>query len=413
MRKLRPSVASAFVDRTPISGDDVEAAELFGRRAWLWALEMGERVAMNLVTSYPAFGVGGLPMASLRDGVVSGAVRVLLSVGTDEQRGMMTPENMLCSQEFVRLEIPLSVVLAAVRRGATWFLQAFLDEVDRYADPLDRSNQMRRVVPLVLLAFEDFTADLQNRYLVEHARWVTGVSAARREFIQQILAGQEIDVVAAGATLDYPLHGNHTAAVLTCSEDGTDADLQRLGMDLVRALRGQDSIFLPAGTRELWLWCTDARDDPSSVAALRISDGVRVAVGRGNDGLTGFRLTHAQAVETLRIATLAGSPLTFYREIELLALVTCNTELSRRFVLDTLGDLADATPDNRELWATVEAYLRLNHSLIHAADALHVNRNTVSYRIAKAERLLGFSVRSHTQELLAALAVAKLAARGR
>lgn len=407
--RLRPSVSSSRADQPLVTDDDIEVCERFGRNAWLWATEMGERVAMKTVTANPVFGAGGLPIPPLRRAVISSAVRVLLSVGTDQQRGMMTAENQNASQEFVHMEIALSMVLATVRQGSTWFLQAFLDEIDRLAKPMDRSRQMRRVVPLVLGAFDDFMSDVQNRYLVEHARWATGVGAARRELVQQIVAGQAVEPVRGSAILEYPLDGDHTALVLASPDRDLSADLHRAATTLVRQLSHGPDLLLPAGQQQIWIWCADPALDLLTDAAQRLPDGVQVGAGCGYRGLGGFRISHLQAVQALRIAANAPKRrVTFYRDAELLVLLTTNAELAARFVADTLGKLAEPTPEKRELRDTIATYLDENNSLIRAAEKLYVNRNTVAYRLAKADRLLGFSVKTRRHELLAALAILKV-----
>ncbi|MCL8208775.1 MAG: helix-turn-helix domain-containing protein [Actinomycetia bacterium] len=50
-------------------------------------------------------------------------------------------------------------------------------------------------------------------------------------------------------------------------------------------------------------------------------------------------------------------------------------------------------PDHEELLKTLWIYLEEDHSLQHAAQRLHVHRNTVLYRLHQVARLTGRSLR--------------------
>jgi DNA-binding PucR family transcriptional regulator len=144
---------------------------------------------------------------------------------------------------------------------------------------------------------------------------------------------------------------------------------------------------------------------------MRIPSGVRVAVGSPGAGIEGFRASHIEAAEAHRLALLPGRAereMTYYRDVELPALLTADLERARSFVARELGELASEDPSVRRLRETLRLYLHTWGSHMRTAQLLHVHQNTVAYRIRRAEELLGRPAAERRHELETALLLADL-----
>jgi flavoprotein hydroxylase len=115
-----------------------------------------------------------------------------------------------------------------------------------------------------------------------------------------------------------------------------------------------------------------------------------VAIGPPAPGVPGMRRSHLSALQAERIAHLgrSGEWLWDHREVHLAALATADPEHAHWFVQDVLGPLASDGDRVRELRESLRTYLAAERSLRTAAELLHVARNTVTYRVRRAEELL-------------------------
>jgi len=145
--------------------------------------------------------------------------------------------------------------------------------------------------------------------------------------------------------------------------------------------------------------------------AYEAPPGIVVAFGRPAKGVAGFRSSQAEALQSARIASLAGSGgVTGYAEIELVSLLATDLPRARAFVARQLGPLASAAEPAQRLRETVLAFLRSGGSATRAARELYVHQNTVAYRVKRAEEMLGRSVTDSPIELICALMLADVLA---
>jgi DNA-binding PucR family transcriptional regulator len=152
----------------------------------------------------------------------------------------------------------------------------------------------------------------------------------------------------------------------------------------------------------------DLRRLPSVPAPQGEAHGAWVAFGSTASGVDGFRRSHAEALLARRVARLTGrtaGTVTRYDDVALLALLTEDLDHARRFVARELGALAGGDEPTRRLVATLRVYFEEGASPARVSRRLGVHENTVSYRLRRAEELLGRPLTERSAELVAALAL--------
>ncbi len=98
-----------------------------------------------------------------------------------------------------------------------------------------------------------------------------------------------------------------------------------------------------------------------------------------------------------------------FPELALEALMIGDVEAARRFAARELGPLAAGDDATVRLASTLAVFLDEGASFVRAARRLGVHTNTVTYRVHRAEELLGHPVSERQLELRVALRLARLA----
>jgi len=236
-------------------------------------------------------------------------------------------------------------------------------------------------------------------YAQERENWLRNRSAARAARIRDLLSGERIDVSAAEATLGYRLRQYHVGLVCWVGDAASAADeITRLERAIShvgqQAACSGDPVFLPRDESSAWAWLPlGIRDTFDSVASAADMDAdIHFAFGAAAKGTTGFRLTHQQAVAAQAVALAAGPPApraVAFSEVAPVAMMLSSAELLRAWVLSTMADLAIDDEHHARLRDTLLVFLRSGGSYKTTAERLVLHKNTIQYRIRKAEESLG------------------------
>jgi DNA-binding PucR family transcriptional regulator len=154
-------------------------------------------------------------------------------------------------------------------------------------------------------------------------------------------------------------------------------------------------VFLPRDESSAWAWLPLGIRDTFDAAAASTSgaDGdIHFAFGDAVKGVTGFRLTHRQAIAAQAVALAAGSPpprVVTFSEVAPVAMMLGSADLLRAWVLATLEDLATDDEHHARMRDTLLTFLQSGGSYKATAEQMVLHKNTVQYRIRKAEESLG------------------------
>jgi PucR C-terminal helix-turn-helix domain/GGDEF-like domain len=310
---------------------------------------------------------------------------------------------------------PLTALLRAYRVGHACFADWVLKELAQQAHNAEMISAAMLWTSRVVAEYIDHISEqMVAAYAEERDNWLRNRSAARAARIRDLLSGERIDVSAAEVTLGYRLRQYHVGLVCWVGDAARTADeitrLERaLGHVAGRAACGGDPVFLPRDESSAWAWLPlGIRDtfDSGAAETADIDADIHFAFGDVAKGTAGFRLSHQQAIAAQAVALASGSPApraVTFSQVAPVAMMLTAKELLRPWVLSTLADLATDDEHHARLRETLLVFLRTGGSYKATAEQLTLHKNTVQYRIRKAEESLGRPVTHNRHDVELAL----------
>jgi DNA-binding PucR family transcriptional regulator len=302
--------------------------------------------------------------------------------------------------------VPVTALVRAYRLGQDFLLKVIFDEIGRQADdPSIGFYATQHVVTATFRYVDWISQQLVEVYEQERARWLHNQYALRIDRIQALLDGKT-DVAATEAALGYAMRQHHLGVIVWLPEEPIEeGQLPRLEQ-LVTALGRELSctrrpLFCARDRSSGWGWLPLGSAVPSvkvvGEAAAQLADvspDCRLALGAPSPGVGGFRDTHRQALAAQRVAAVAGddaeSVISYGQPgVRAAALLCADLEQTRSLVRDTLGRLAIDDPQRARLRETLLTFLSTANNYTATAELLTMHKNTVKYRVARAEEERG------------------------
>jgi hypothetical protein len=324
------------------------------------------------------------------------AVVDMLMLGISLEDIVVPPAAATYARRFAQHDLSLEALLRAYRLGEHMFLQWVIQDLRRQALAADDALAVTSHVALLLNGYIDRVIEgLIDIYRTERQRWQERSDAAHAAQVRAVLAGEELTISVAEQMLGVALRGWHTAAVAWVNSDSAAAQLGTVGLLLTEA-SGRTPMTVYADASTIWAWMffpgRPSVDVDRLAARLTKHDRLRIALGEPGTGLAGFRSSHEEALRARQVAEIDARPtqqLYPHAQVALAGLLIDQRDAVRLWVQRTLGELAREDKTMARLRHTVQVLLEANGSYTEAAARMHVHKNTVLYRVRKAEELLG------------------------
>lgn len=409
---LKPTRDQPLSDVSLLPDRAESLAALLGPGPAGWAVELGATMAGRITSAIPELAADAVAVEVRRgcEAVALGALAALVGE-TDEPFAAM-PEVLTGPAEVVARGIGIEHMLRSIHLAHATATEVLLDAAARVIPASQRFGEMRHISELLFGVVEVVNERMSSEYSRAHEAWLTSSTALRMETVENILSGNEIPLARASRALGYDLSRWHLA-VIVWTGGRTPADPTHLthAADAVLGAAGcAATLVLPVGAQRVWAWGSRTAHPPvpSDAQSVVMAPDVRVATGVAGVGVDGFRRSHQQAGHAARVATMSAGddPLLHYADLDLVAMLSADMSAAGEFVVRELGALAGPDESVAMMRHTLKCYLDRDRSLARTAAHLHVARNTVAYRVHRAEELRGRPATERRLQLHAALTLA-------
>lgn len=389
------------------------------------AASMAERIHA-VIPELAVAGAGPLT-AQTRDTCGANVTQILRALARGEPVDDLAapPESIECAKSYVQRELSLAVLLRAYQVGQAYFLERWTGAMAKQArgDP-GLGTALMASTAWVFAYVDRVCEQLVAEYARARERWARTPDAVRAETARAVLDGTLRNDREASRLLGHELARRHHLAVVIWESDPPAADglggsrvprlLARTASAAAEALGLSEPLVVLPGGSEVWAWLSGLgrpENDPQvGLASIDQPPGVRIAAGRLWVGFEGFRKSHIEARAAAAVAVLAGQAapaVTHYDDVELVSLLSADLERARAFVAYELDGLAASSRASARLRETILVLLQEGMSNARAAQRLHVHSNTVAYRTARGQELLGRRLVDRRVQVAAALMLAQ------
>jgi len=326
------------------------------------------------------------------------AIIALLVHKIPEESITVPPAAAEYARRFAQHGLSLEALLRAYRIGHNRFVRwgiAALAEVA--TTPGDLAAAADHLVLRTDVYIDRVAESLVEIYESERRRWDSRADAMRVAQLRIVLDNESLSTRSAQDLAGVPLEGWHIAVVGWVEDEALDpaACLQATRRVLADCL-GRSVVTVVVDDATLWAWATSAGRTAVDVGTLggRLASvaPIRVALGSPACGLAGFRQSHREALRAravVQAAPRAHRQLVRFDDVAVAALLTDHPAVLRVWVRRVLGDLAADDEATARLRQTLRTLLACGGSYPATAALLHVHKNTVHYRVQRAEELRG------------------------
>ncbi|MDT7661985.1 MAG: hypothetical protein QOD04_1541 [Pseudonocardiales bacterium] len=353
-----------------------------------------------------------LVAATVRDTIL--AAVTVFSTGVP-LTSVRTPEAGLeLARRLAQRNVPIAAMLRAYRLGQARVQQELITRIAARKASADEVAEAAKDLSSSAFGFVDLVAEeVVAAYQAERDDWMRQRNAARLAKINSVLEARSGELDDAETALGYELaRSGHLAAVFWCEVDGASrlTALERRMPRLATAVGAvRTPLVIAPDAATLWVWFpvgTQVGGSPNAVTAA-VTETVTAAViealaavpdvyasfGDPASGVDGFRHSHQQARQAQALAHAADPRARLRVTVPALlgpvALLALEPGSAAGWVWSVLGELAVDDEAHARMRETLWAYMSSGSSLATAAAEMHLHKNTIQYRVRKAEEARG------------------------
>jgi hypothetical protein len=294
-----------------------------------------------------------------------------------------------------RNAVGLDIVLRRYFAGYALVSDLLVEEAGE--DGVLQKHELKLLLQTQWALFDRVIAAVSDEYKRECEDQLEPAGERRILHIKRLLAGELLG----SDELAYDLGVCHIGVVAAGpgATDAVKALAKRSGGRLLLAHPNHERVWA-------WLGIRPGSENPdisASFSSAPLPSKVSLAAGEAGQGISGWRLSHRQAMAALPIALRKPGSIVCYSEVAMLASLLQDdllaTSLHERYLVP-LNAERDGGEVARE---TLRAYFSANRNASSAAATLGVNRRTIANRLQAIEELFGRPLNTFAAEMEAAL----------
>lgn len=315
------------------------------------------------------------------------------------------PEAVRYAVELARADVPSASLRRAYHVGSDNLLAHIFDRVQEVdCEPHEQLPLYHHLAGWLYQYVDEITRTVMAAYDAEVQSSRNRAARSINTLVSGTLSGDFTDPATFKSTTGYRLDQLHLGCRVWIDDYSSTRDQERLLSTVVSHLTEELgvgstplTVFTDRATAEVWFgW---ARRRPplhtSSITPVLTSvPRARIAFGTPTAGIEGFRTTRAQAARAATIAQVSTAPVAHvvsYADdgVPIVARLAEDLPATRRWVGEVLGPLARDTEDAARQRETIRVFLESAENYSDTAARLLLHRDTVKYRLTKAEDELG------------------------
>jgi hypothetical protein len=295
----------------------------------------------------------------------------------------------------VRSDVSLGTALSRYVNAQALAWELVLDEARSVRGADMKMELLRQVWASTASLLSSLVRTVCEAYTAESARYLQTREQRQGQLVRRLLASEPgIDV----RSISYDFEGQHLGLIASGAQakEILDTLAKQLGCRL---------LSVEAGDGTMWAWLGSRSRIVAGDIELHLHNRpdakVVLTVGRPERGIVGFRLTHKHAKAALRVARLELRRITWYADVEPVALALQDEELARSMITTYITPIL-AQRDGSGLLKTLQAFYASGRNQARAAKALSTDRHTVERHLRRIELLISYPLqKSHARVELA------------